>query len=48
LAKGFDAVGEEQGAPARPRGGERSLGPGMAPAYHDYLEAFWEQHVSKR
>jgi hypothetical protein len=41
-------MGEEQGAPARPRGGERSLRSGMAAAYYDYLVTFWEQHVFKR
>jgi hypothetical protein len=40
-------MGEEQGAPACPRCGERSLRSGVTPAYYDYLEAFWEQHVFK-
>jgi hypothetical protein len=40
-------MGEEQCAPACPRGGERSLRSGVASPYHDYLEAFWEQHDFK-
>jgi hypothetical protein len=41
-------MGEEQSAPARPCGGERSLRSGVAAAYYDYLETFREQHVFKR
>jgi hypothetical protein len=40
-------MGEEQSAPPCPRSGERGLRSGVAPAYHDYLEAFWEHHVFK-
>ena len=40
-------MGEQQCAPACPGGGERSLRSGVASAYHNYLEAFWEQHVFK-
>jgi hypothetical protein len=47
LTQRFDAMGEEQRALACPRRGERGLRSGVASAYHDYLEAFWEQHVFK-
>ena len=47
LAEGFNAMGEQQCSPTCPRGGERSLRSGVASAYHNYLEAFWEHHVFK-
>ncbi len=48
LTERFDAVGQQQRAPAHPCGGERRLGPGMAAADDDDVESSWEDHDFNR